>query len=333
MSSVCTIIAARNASSTIAAAISSALNDPHVSEVIVVDDASTDATADTARASDDGSGRLKVIRFDINKGPAAARNYAIECSSAPIISVLDADDFFIEGRFAQLLSVTNWDIIADNIVFIREQSLPDFDRRCVPRFGGAPWALDLATFAERNISSRHRQRGELGFLKPLIRREFLTRHNLRYNENLRLGEDYDLYAWALAFGARFLVISNCGYGAVVRSDSLSGRHSTGDLKNLAEAAQLLLKSGILSRQAARAVGAHARHVRSKYDHRRFLDVKARQGLAAAVVMSVRDPATILPIAHAILLDKYGGLARLWHSERALSGNDGKPRYLFDHPTI
>lgn len=329
VSSVCTIIAARNASSTIPAAISSALNDPHVSEVIVVDDASTDATADTARASDDGSGRLKVVRFDINKGPSAARNYAIECSSAPLISVLDADDFFIGGRFSQLLSVPDWDIIADNIVFIREQSLPDFDSRSISGFGWAPWTLDLPTFAQGNISKRHRQRGELGFLKPLIRREFLTRNNLRYNENLRLGEDYDLYAWALALGARFVVISNCGYGAVVRSDSLSGRHSTRDLKNLADAAQLLLESGILSHQAAKAVGAHAKHVRSKYDHRLFLDVKAREGLAAAAAVFARDPATILPITSAILMDKYEGFSRLWHNKPVPPGNDGRLRFLFD----
>lgn len=279
----------------------------------------------------DGSGRLKVVRFDINKGPSAARNYAIECSSAPLISVLDADDFFIGGRFSQLLSVPDWDIIADNIVFIREQSLPDFDSRSIPGFGWAPWTLDLPTFAQGNISKRHRQRGELGFLKPLIRREFLTRNNLRYNENLRLGEDYDLYAWALALGARFVVISNCGYGAVVRSGSLSGRHSTSDLKNLADAAQLLLKSGILSHQAEKAVGAHAKHVRSKYDHRLFLDVKARKGLAAAAAVFARDPATILPITSAILMDKYDGFARLWHKKPVPPGNDDRLRFLFDEP--
>ena len=45
--------------------------------VIVVDDASPDATADQARAGDDGSGRLKVMRLDVNGGPAAARNLAL----------------------------------------------------------------------------------------------------------------------------------------------------------------------------------------------------------------------------------------------------------------
>ncbi len=170
VSSVCTIIAARNASSTISAAITSALNDPHVAEVVVVDDASTDATADTARESNHGSGRLKVVRFETNKGPAAAtqsRNRMLR--PAPLISVLDADDFFIEGRFSQLLSCSRLAVSSpSNIVFVSEESIRDFDSRTIPRFGGAPWTLDITTFAQRNISKRHRQRGELGFLKPLI---------------------------------------------------------------------------------------------------------------------------------------------------------------------
>ena len=63
----------------------------------------------------------------------------------------------------------------------------------------------------------------------MLRRSFLDAHGLRYNEDLRLGEDYDLYARALAKGARYKVVHGCGYAAVVRSDSLSGRHKTRDL--------------------------------------------------------------------------------------------------------
>ena len=61
-SRVCVIIAARNAARTIPAAIASALREPEAAEVVVVDDASTDDTAEVARAADDGSGRLKVMR-------------------------------------------------------------------------------------------------------------------------------------------------------------------------------------------------------------------------------------------------------------------------------
>src|SRR5262245_48322064 len=99
---VCVIIAARNASATIARAVRSALRERQVAEVVVVDDGSTDATADAAYDADDGSGRLKLLVLSKNRGPAAARNHAIARSSAPLIAVLDADDFFLPGRFDAL---------------------------------------------------------------------------------------------------------------------------------------------------------------------------------------------------------------------------------------
>ncbi|WP_370637283.1 glycosyltransferase family 2 protein [Phyllobacterium chamaecytisi] len=307
--SVCVIVAAKNAADTIAAAISSALADTYVTEVIVVDDGSTDGTSDAAREADDASGRLRIIRFDVNRGPSYARNHAISCSSAALISILDADDFFIPGRFSHLLSTRDWDMAADNIVFVDQRWVSHFNTVAIDKFSPETWFLDLPTFVDRNISRRNKQRGELGFLKPVIRREFLDRHSLRYNEKLRLGEDYDLYTRALALGARFQIINNCGYGAVVRADSLSGRHRTDDLKQLADADKTLLNSGMLSGGGLEAVREHERHIRSKFHHRQFLDIKSQNGLAAAAVYGLRNPSAVLPIARGILTDKFDGAIR------------------------
>lgn len=83
---VCIIIAAKNAADTIAKAIASALAEPEAAEVIVIDDGSTDDTPRTARAADDGTGRLNVVRFEENRGPAAARNHAIAISRSPSLA-------------------------------------------------------------------------------------------------------------------------------------------------------------------------------------------------------------------------------------------------------
>ncbi|WP_245411752.1 glycosyltransferase family 2 protein [Phyllobacterium leguminum] len=304
--SVCVIIAAKNAADTIGMAISSALGETQVTEVIVVDDGSTDGTSNAARTADDGSGRMRIIRFDINQGPSHARNQAIAASSAALISILDADDFFLAGRFSNLLAATDWDLAGDNMVFVDQKELRGFDASSIKRFSSEPRFLDLPAFVERNISRRGKQRGELGFLKPVIRRDFLDRHGLRYNENLRLGEDYDLYTRALAVGARFQIINNCGYGAVVRSDSLSGRHRTDDLRQLADADKALLESGVLSGEGREAVRQHERHIRGKYHHRQFLDTKAQGGLGAALGYCLKSPSAVAPVAQGILSDKLDG---------------------------
>lgn len=302
---VCVIIAARNASGTIPRAVTSALRMVQVSEVVVVDDGSSDDTAMVARRSDDDTGRLQVLRLSRNHGPAFARNHAIANSTAPLIAILDADDFFLAGRFETLLDGDDWDFVADNIMFINASGgEPD-----APCFAPEPHFLDLRAFIEGNIAKRGARRGEIGFLKPVMRRAFLERHGLRYSEQLRLGEDYDLYARALVKGARYKVVRTCGYGAVVRRNSLSGRHGTEDLKRLWRADEALVQSPSLPPGARELFRRHARHIRARYELRRFLDVKAASGLRSAILEASARPMSLPSIAGGILADKAERLLR------------------------
>jgi len=227
------IISAYNAEATLGRAITSALQQPEAAEVIVIDDASTDHTVKKARAADDGTGRLKIISLSSNSGPSAARNRAIKESRAPWIAILDADDFFLPGRLQQLLKFADAaDIIADDLWRVDEY---DIDGPRTLFLGDLLPEARFITFAEfvnSNISDRRRQRGELGFIKPIMRRSFLEKHGLRYQENMRLGEDYELYARALALGAKLYLMPAQGYVSVVRAQSLSGRHSENDLLQL-----------------------------------------------------------------------------------------------------
>lgn len=296
---ICVIIAAKNAADTIGAAVRSALQERLVSEVVVVDDGSSDATAEAARLADDGSRRLKIASFERNRGPSAARNHAIAISEAPLIAILDADDFFFPGRFEPMLAEPDWDMLADNIAFIS-----DPDTAPAPeRFQARARSISLVEFVEGNISQRGKPRGETGFLKPIIRRAFLQAHGLRYDENLRLGEDYDLYVRALAKGARYKVIEHCGYGAVIRHDSLSSRHRTEDLKALYEADEAILADPLLPMQARSVIGRHRDHIRERYEHRAFLDVKSRAGMVAATGYMLNRLPFLPAVATAILHDK------------------------------
>ena len=320
---VCVIIAAMNAATTIQSAVRSALREPEVSEIVVVDDGSSDDTAGAAIGADDGSGRLRIVRLEQNRGPSFARNKAIAVSSAPLISILDADDFFIEGRFRHLLAGSGWDFIADNIVFVDEGRAEPTEEE-IARFPNEPFHLDLSGFVDGNISRRGADRGEIGFLKPVMRRSFLEAHQLTYREDMRLGEDYDLYARALAKGARYMVIHHCGYGATVRGNSLSGRHRTEDLKSLYEADQALLASADLPPRAAAALRQHEQHIRAKYELRRFLDVRSNTGLVSAMVHALQNPQALPSIVTGVASDK---LAALRASRPPVSAESGSLRYL------
>ena len=314
---VCVVIAAMNASATIGRAVASALAERHVGEVIVVDDGSSDPTPDAARAADDGSGRLRVIELPDNIGPSAARNRAFAASRAPYLAILDADDFILPGRFDRLMAVAGWDLIADDIVFVREEAADTFDPASVRRGTGLVEVLDLPGFVRRNIPSGPIQRGELGFIKPVMRRAFLEQAGLRYDETLRLAEDYALYVRALAAGASFLLTHSCGYVAIERAGSLSGRHGTADLAALvAEDAALAALPG-LTGEALEALAAHRLHTQRKLDHRLFLD-RRREGSTLGAISGF-GAAALARIAADVARDKLA-------ARRAPPGDTG-PRYL------
>jgi succinoglycan biosynthesis protein ExoU len=303
--SVCVIIAAKDAAATIGRAVGSALREKEVREVVVVDDGSTDDTIEAARTADDGTRRLRVIRLPANKGPSFARNIAINNSTAPLIGVLDADDFFFEGRFGRLIGGDDWDIVADNVFFIDEQLAQQELRP--PRFLPDPYMLDLPTFVEGNIFKGGAERAELAYVHAVLRRSFLDAHALRYNPALRLGEDYDLYARALAKGARFKLFRSCGYGAVLRPDSLSGNHSTRDLQLFYEADDTIAEMCAPEHRAT--VLRHQQQIRERFELRRFLDIKRTDGVAAAFGWALTRPGALPRIIGEIAADKFTRLVQ------------------------
>jgi succinoglycan biosynthesis protein ExoU len=303
--SVGVIIAARNAQATIGRAVASALDQPETREIIVVDDASNDATAEAARACDPSGLRVKIVTMEQNVGPAAARNAALARLTSPLVTILDADDFMLPGRLERLIkAMGSADMVGDDLSL----SLDSAPLRLTGRLIGlrADTGLDLATFARGNIARRDARRRELGFLKPLMRREFLERHSLTYDPSLRLGEDFDLYARALASGAAFRLTPACGYVAVERSNSLSGSHRIEDLAAFHSASQKLARRDGLDPDTRGALTAHSRSVYNRLAHRLFLDVKRTGGVSAALKWLVDRPGDVSTILLHTLRDKLRG---------------------------
>jgi succinoglycan biosynthesis protein ExoU len=278
------VIAAWNRAATIERAVLSALAQPEVHKAIIVDDGSTDDTAERVERMAGSRPRIELLRLPNNHGPSTARNRGLDLCSAPWVAILDGDDFFLPGRLAKLLTQAgDSDVVADDILQLREEQIGIREAQPVV-FGEwfEPRPLDLATFVIGNVSRPGAPRKELGFLKPLIRRTFLERHGLRYDETLRLGEDYALYAKALALGARFLLTPAHGYVAVERGESLSARHSRADLERLRDVDIALAALPGLSPQDRQALKRH-------YDS---VDAKA-QWLAVIQAYKARDLASFL----------------------------------------
>lgn len=312
---VAVVIAAYNAEATIGRAIASALAEPDVVEVIVVDDCSSDATVAAARACDDGSGRLVVERLAANGGPSVARNAAIDRARAPFVAILDADDFFLPGRFAALFAIPDWDMAADDVAFVDQTRVDAIDWAALGPRPATVRRLSAAGFVAGCITRPGGHKRELGFLKMVWRRAFLDGHGLRYATTLRLAEDFELYTRALMLGARMVVAGTCHYVAVERTGSLSDVHDERDLANFAAACRTLIARAPADRALRSALRRLERQVARKQRHRAFLTDKRQHGLVRALTARVAAPPELAAIAVDVARDKL----------RSTSGAGASPR--------
>ncbi|MBV6623798.1 MAG: glycosyltransferase family 2 protein [Rivularia sp. (in: Bacteria)] len=219
---VSVIILAYNTENYIAQAINSALRQTQKNiEIIVVDDGSEDKTLEIVQSFSDK--RIKVLVNQRNRGQNFCTNLAIKEAQGNWITRLDSDDWYAVDRLEKLLNVANLenvDMIADDIYFIQ-------DRKAVP------WSTLLIqskfkikentiispiSFVEKDVPGIWGL--PLGLTKPLIKRDFIVKHNIENNENIFLGGDFWLYLSCLAYGANFLLLPKPYYFYRSRDGSL-----------------------------------------------------------------------------------------------------------------
>jgi len=95
------IVPAYQAAHTIVPALRSTLRAlPSDAEIVVLDDGSTDGTADVAGRIDDA--RLRVLSRP-NRGVAATLNDLLDATDSELVARMDADDLVLPGRFARQL--------------------------------------------------------------------------------------------------------------------------------------------------------------------------------------------------------------------------------------
>lgn len=250
-------------------------------ELIVVDDASTDASVDIVCAAANNDQRIVLLTSSCNAGPSVARNRALACARGRWVTILDSDDLFADRRLESLLAKAESDgagIVADDLLIMNQSGLL------------TGYSL-LGLRASRTFDAVALVKApRLAYLKPMTRTELLT--ELRYDQRLRSGEDFDLLLRVLVkHDARMVVYPGMGYHYRRRGDSLSTDKSADRpaLRGMLEANARFRASYALSGRLADAC-AH-RH-RSLETSLRWVDVTEavrERRFATAVYHTINHP--------------------------------------------
>lgn len=294
------IIAAWNAADTIERSIGSATTQTGIStEVIVVDDASSDDIADSLA---DRPGIL-FDRLPVNGGPAQARNKAFDLAQGQWIVVLDADDTMEPDRVSRMIALaqeTGADIVLGNFCMVDEDGVPVEDRYFLPPSGSdVAHALTLSDYVARNQVKRGAQ--SIGYLKPIFSRNFLDRTGLRYNPTLRNGEDCHLIFEAIAAGAKVVISHVPDYRYTVRPGSISHRANPLHLKALiaADHAFLTRHAGELDAATCRLFESRKAGLTEMMVSERVLSELKSGNLAGACQILFTSPKITMRVARQI----------------------------------
>ena len=289
-------------------------------EIVIVDDASPDATFEVLEALAKSDERVRVDQLPANGGPSVARNRAIELSVGRYIAVLDADDALEANRLAELVGIADEqavDIIVDNMIEVDDQgrrlSAEPFLRS--PAFAKAR-TIDLSTWVNFN---RPMKPGDcLGYLKPMFRRATLTRLGQRYDAALRNSEDYYFVADLLAAGARMHYCPSAGYHYQRSTASTSHRLSPAQSQAWleAEAAFQARHANTFSVSELAALGARAWVLREVHQLVAAIDMVKAKRFGSVAGLLASDPA-----AAASTLSSFARIALAKATGRSAFGRD------------
>ena len=212
MGLISVVIPAFNASAFIAESIGSACRQTHADlDIVVVDDGSTDNTAQIVRELAASEPRIRLIEAD-HRGVSAARNRGIARARSDLIATLDADDVWHPRKIERQYHVLCRSEPDVGVVYCWAAGIDALGRVILPVWNASGAEGDvLRDIVRSGILSNGST--------PLIRRAAIERAG-GYDENLQLCEDWQFYT-ALAGVCRFRAIPECLTGYRISDASTS----------------------------------------------------------------------------------------------------------------
>ena len=174
-------------------------------EIIVIDDGSKDNSAKIAEQYP-----VQLIRFETNRGLAAARNAGMDAATGKYLHFMDVDDEINTEFYENMMTAaedTNADVACSGII-------------------NEPKPHRTMLYKERKVYSTIDEKLKItnvakwGFsVRYLFKVTFLKNHNLRFEEG-RLIEDLPFSLPAVYFAGKLVVVPGAIYQYILRENSI-----------------------------------------------------------------------------------------------------------------
>lgn len=186
-------------------------------EIVVVDDGSSDATADICERLAERDGRIKVVR-NSRGGVSRARNTALDNATGDYIMSVDSDDVIapdmIETLYSKLIE-TGADVVASGCSYMTESGEHLYDR---------PPVTERVLTGRDALEARDTEVGINAMIASPCAK--LTKRSVydgkRYREGI-IYEDMHLMPYLYYDVPKFVIIPYCGYKYRQREGSIMHR--------------------------------------------------------------------------------------------------------------
>lgn len=157
-------------------------------QLILVDDCSTDRSWDICRQLSQEFSNVTCIRNDVNSGVSATRNRALSAARGEYLLFVDSDDW-VSGNYAAAL----WNCVktapADALVLCTYHYISYVDHTSIevpadgePHQTAFVPITDAFTLLEKTFLQQ--------LWNKIFRRDVIERHRIRFDESMRMGEDF-----------------------------------------------------------------------------------------------------------------------------------------------
>lgn len=288
---VSVLMANYNSQAYLAAAIQSVLGqDLRSQELILVDDGSVDASVTLAQGIAESDPRLRIFSGQRFGGPAPVRNFALDQARGDWIAIVDSDDLIHPQRLSRMMAaaqMSNADILLDDLAIFDGDGSSGIDTMFDGALAEAKGTISQQTYIRANFLFG--KGTKLGYAKPLIRHAALKANAIRYNEGMRIGEDYDLIVRLLGKGCIMATLPEALYFYRKHAASISHRLDMASLQALEAAAQSDAAASGQSPSVRAANLDRLRSIRRAIGFDQLVNAIKKADVATILALLVREP--------------------------------------------